>query len=471
MTSKASKQLESNSPPRGRLVLAQVGVIVASVLLGVALGIVARPVLIEDKKQDTKPPHAHGPEIESVHLTKQALANLNLKVESPKLSKYRRYVSMPGVIVEMPGVSDLTVSAPVSGIIQQVRVRNGQSTKSGERLFRLQITDRDLISAQTRLLNILSQLDTKNLEAERLASLATTNSVLKSKQRELDYALKQLVADRDVARQEILARGLPAPSLARIMEQPKLIEQLDVKVPEYDIGNDESLEDIYPLTVQSIEAKPGLQVERGQTLCEVANHRILQVRGDAFENDMQTISQAMNKGWKVLVEFGHRHDGTRHMEELPITRIDNHFNIAEQTYGFFLRLTNRESGEPVERDGRMYREWLYKPGQRIHLSVPVEELDQQLVLPVDAVAQEGPNAYVFREHFRSLREGPLPPDIFVEFIPTPVQVLRKDAHVVVISDDPKRSLLDSKIAFSGAHKLHLALKTQNQSEEGHSHPH
>jgi hypothetical protein len=103
--------------------------------------------------------------------------------------------------------------------------------------------------------------------------------------------------------------------------------------------------------------------------------------------------------------------------------------------------------------------WKYRPGQRLQLRVPVEEWEQQFVLPVEALAQEGAEYYVFQEngdHFDRI----------------PVHVKYKDQFSVVISNDGSLFPGDV-IARRGAHQMQMHLKNQSggavDPHAGHNH--
>jgi membrane fusion protein, heavy metal efflux system len=106
-----------------------------------------------------------------------------------------------------------------------------------------------------------------------------------------------------------------------------------------------------------------------------------------------------------------------------------------------------------------YVEWRYKPGQRMQLRVPVEEWPERIVLPTEAVAQEGVENYVFRangDHFD--RQA--------------VHVEHRDSQSVVIANDGAL-FPGERIAMSAAQQLQLALKNKAHGaidpHAGHSH--
>src|SRR4029079_3064926 len=110
-------------------------------------------------------------------------------------------------------------------------------------------------------------------------------------------------------------------------------------------------------------------------------------------------------------------------------------------------LTNQSRS--YEKDGRKYMVWRFRPGQRVRLHVPVEEMQDVFVLPAAAVAREGPEAFVFRQNG----------DLFDRL---PVHVLYEDPLNVVSAHDCNM-LTRSYLAQGAAASLNRVLKSQNSS--------
>ena len=89
---------------------------------------------------------------EHVALTRQAFQNLGLKLDKVAARHYWKSRAVPGRVVEIPGRSKLTVSAPVTGVIDSVLVRPGQTAIPADPLFTLRITDEYLTAAQSKWL-------------------------------------------------------------------------------------------------------------------------------------------------------------------------------------------------------------------------------------------------------------------------------------------------------------------------------
>ena len=110
-------------------------------------------------------------------------------------------------------------------------------------------------------------------------------------------------------------------------------------------------------------------------------------------------------------------------------------------------LTNQSRS--YEKDGETFVVWRFRPGQRVRLHVPVEELEQVIVLPAAAVVREGPEAYVFRQN------GDL-------FDRRPVRVLHEDRLNVAIANDGSVAP-GWYLAQGSAASLNRVLKAQSAS--------
>src|SRR5690606_7010562 len=109
---------------------------------------------------------------------------------------YYRHATMPGEVVEIPGRSNLTISAPVGGKVTRILVDAGQLVSVGDPLFEMQVIDESLVAAQVALLDVLGQLDIASAEQERLGPLADSGAVSGRVQLEAQYSRNRLDRQR-----------------------------------------------------------------------------------------------------------------------------------------------------------------------------------------------------------------------------------------------------------------------------------
>lgn len=495
--------------PRFLLLRAGMRAILASVVLtilfasGVVAGFWIYPQVFATTAEPDDHDHHDGPhddhheeehddheEEDHVALTEQAFDNLGLRLGSPTTGDYWKSVLVPGKVVEIPGRSDLAVSTPVAGVIESVHVIPGQNIPMESPLFTIRLTDEALLAAQARYLETLTQQEVAQQEISRLSPLIQSGGVSGTKSRELEYEVKQLVARQATILQELRGRGMPENQIEQLRRDRILASTSSVVAPKF--VQEQSMGD--PSSGYSVEkllVHPGKAVSRGESLCTVAYHQRLYIEGTAFEVDLPTLEQIAKKGWKITAETAHDehdHHGMTSLQ-LNLLRVDNHVDEVTQTVRFFVELPN-EIAQTLTEDGRQFDQWRFRPGQRLHLRLPVERWTDQITLPTDAVVVDGPNAFVFAEHDHEDEsaggmlnaasdtesnaevhdeEHDEDHGVFIEFEPVPVRLLHRDDQTVVIANDGQ--LHDGeRIALNNAYKLYLAMKMQ-AGGGGHHHHH
>ncbi len=199
--------------------------------------------------------------------------------------------------------------------------------------------------------------------------------------------------------------------------------------------------------VQELKVELGQQVQVGQTLCLLSSHQALYIKGHAFKREAPFLEQAAQHGWPLSIEFA-EDDGSHWPavdQVFRVRHLANSVDAASRTFAFFIPLSNQSRA--YEKGGHTFLVWRFRPGQRVRLHVPVEELKDVLVLPAGAVAREGPEAFVFRQN------GDL-------FDRRPVHVLHEDRLNVVLANDGSVAP-GLYLAQAAAASLNRVLKTQN----------
>ena len=202
--------------------------------------------------------------------------------------------------------------------------------------------------------------------------------------------------------------------------------------------------------VQELLVELGSQVQAGQLLSTLSNHRLLYAVGHAFKNEAAALEQATRDAWPVQLEFAE--DDPTGWEPLPesfrIRHIANTIDVESRTFDFYVPLVNQSRS--YQQDGQAFVVWRFRPGQRVRLLVPIEQLTEVFVLPAEAVVRDGAEAYVFRQNG----------DLFKRL---PVNVLHIDRVHALIANDG--SLAPGwYVAESAAASLNRVLAAQ--SDEG-----
>jgi multidrug efflux pump subunit AcrA (membrane-fusion protein) len=480
-------------------------------VIGLTAGLMLRPsvdVLIEsdassheeatsaeDGHDDHEPEDEHEEhEDDHVPLSHQAYQNLKLTVSTIELSDHTQSLRMPGEITEFPGLSAHVVSAPVSGRVTKLHVSPGVSLAAGEPLFELEIIDDELMQAQLRLLELLTKQEIVASELARLAPLTSSGAVAGRQRLEREYEQREIKASINQTKQELGMRGLSSEQLDGIAQSKQVIAAITVCTPQLNLSplqkrpdetsmagwnSDTAYSSSQPAfngdpSIEKLFVDTGATVTRGAQVCSLANHGLLLVCGHAFENEIDIVSRLIGQDTPVAIEFGIVGDG-EFLEGLRVQHVAGHVDETSQSFHFYVPLQNDVVKTSKDAIGRRFCTWRHKVGQRVHVLVPTEKIRDQFVLPADAVVQEGPEAFVFREHIEASAEhvdehADDHEDVFIEFEPVHVTIVARDKSVVVVAPGEELAIGD-RVAMNSAYQLHLALKSQQEGGGGHHHHH
>lgn len=414
--------------------------------------VVKQPAVVDEHDDHADMPSAESPKI--AKLSRQAQANLGLEVKPVQVGDYWKKIQIPGVIVERPGVTDKGVISPLAGVVTKVHAFAGDIVKPGQKLFTIKLVSTYLQQLQSDLFKATTEISLINKEVNRLSGLADSGSIPGKKLVELRQELSRQQALIAANRQELLARGLSQQQVQQI-ENGQFLTSIEVNVPEAGSSNyDQNAPDNADangdlLEVQSMHVSLGQQIEAGQSLVTLADHSSLYIKGHAFKSEASDLANAAEFEWPVQIEFNEdesrdwpKLDQTFHIRHLANTTDPN-----SRTFDFFVPLVNQS--RVYEKNNRTMVFWRFRPGQRVNILVPIEKMTAVIVLPAEAVAFEGPEAYVFQQNG----------DLFNRI---PVQVLHQDRTQVVIQDDGSLPF-GFYLAQNSAAALNRVLKAQSSS--------
>ncbi|MFO0800526.1 MAG: HlyD family efflux transporter periplasmic adaptor subunit [Gemmataceae bacterium] len=392
--------------------------------------------------------HAEAaPPSEQVLLSAQAQKNLRLTARPLKAEAYWKTISVPGMVIDRPGYSDRGVVAPVTGVVSRIHKVAGDAVRPGDVLFTLKLLSESLHLTQTDLFK--STQDIKLAEAQKKRLTASAGAVAEARVIEVDNQITRLEVATKAYRQELLNRGLMPDQIDGVAEG-KFVSEIPIVVPARPTATTTTAKvpaEQPAFEVQEVRAELGQQVQAGQTLCLLANHKLLAVEGRAFRDESPLVERVVKEGWPVEVDFGEEtaQDWPAHGQAFRVTYIANTIDPDSRTFRFLLPLDNQSRA--VEKDGRTQTLWRFRPGQRVRLLVRVEKLDNVFVLPAEAVAREGAETYVFRQNG----------DVFDR---KPVQVVYQDKTTAVVANDGSVPP-GVYVAQTGAAQLNRMVKSQS----------
>lgn len=387
------------------------------------------------------------PPSEQVLLSEQAQKNLRLTARPLKAEAYWKTISVPGMVIDRPGYSDRGVVAPVTGVVSRIHKFAGNTAQPGDVLFTLKLLSESLHLTQTDLFKATQ--DIRLAEAQKKRLTASAGAVAEARVIEVENQITRLQVAVKAYRQELINRGLPHEQIDNVAEG-KFVNEIAIVVPTRPVQQataSTARTEPQPFEVQEVKVELGQQVQAGQTLCLLANHRLLAIEGRAFRDELPFLERVVKEGWPIEVDFGEESDQEwpPHGQTFNVFYVANSIDPDNRTFRFLMALDNQS--RVVENDGKSFTLWRFRPGQRVRLLVRVEKLENVFVLPAEAVAREGAEAYVFRQNG----------DIFDR---KPVQVVYQDREYVVIANDGSVPP-GIYIAQTGAAQLNRMIKSQS----------
>lgn len=441
----------------------------------------------EEEVEDPHAGHDHGAhaghnEATSLEMSEQAMRNLGLVGDGLgeiQLTTFTESITVPALVVERPGRTRIQVATPMTGVITDIHAEQGEAVEAGSLLFEIRLTHEDLVRAQTEFVKNLGELDIERREITRLTAAAESGGIARKTLLERQYASDKLRSLLLVQREGLRLHGLSAAQVEQIERDRRLLRELKLFSPNADgtslkelrlsqavipagvlpVSMETSLVNEPPLILRELHVHRGEAVEAGQPLATIVNYSELFIEGMAFEQDVPQLATADQNNWPVSAVFENSDGSTTDVRDLSIAYLDTEIDATSRTMKFFVKLPNEVSRDRKSNDGLRFVNWRYRPGQRLQLRVPVKQWEKQIVLPIDAVAQEGAEYFVFQQngdHFDRL----------------PVHVRYRDQYSVVVANDGQLFPGDV-VATRGAHQLQMALKNKSgggvDPHAGHNH--
>jgi membrane fusion protein, heavy metal efflux system len=401
--------------------------------------------------------HADHSEATSIELSENGLKNVGFEPFVIQRSNYDKLLTLPAIVVERPGRSQIHITAPLTGIVTEIHSVTGEAIETGQPLFEMRLTHEELVAAQRDYLQTAENLDIVNREIARLESL--TDGVIAGRRiLEQEYEKQKLEAALRAGEQAMLLHGISERQIESILESKRLFHSTTVRTPDHTHNGDSCVDD-HLYQIQQLAVAQGQQVEAGRELAVLSDHCELHIEGLAFEDDAAKIRHAAELGREVSARLLVGDSPGAEVTGLEVLYVADQIDPKSRAFKFYLRLPNQLALDKTTPAGKRFIEWVYKPGQRMQLRVPVETWEDQLVVPSSAVVDEGAEVYVYRQNGD-------------HFDQVPVHVLYRDQGSVVLANDGALFPGDV-VAGAGAYQMHLALKNKSgggiDPHAGHNH--
>lgn len=406
------------------------------------------------KAPEAKAPIADGNT--PIRIGAEARKNLGVTAKALQPTTYFRKIEVPAVVTDRPGISDRGVVAPVTGIVTKIFAYPGATVTPNSPLFALRLVSESLHTSQLELFKATKEIDISQQQKKRLEGLAAEGGIAGSRLIEIENQISRMNVNVQAYRQDLKARGL---SEGQINSAAKgdFVTEITVSAP-----GEQALKDTEIALASAVEEEPGKlpfsfelqilkvdlgqQVEAGQLLCNLADHRALLIEGQGFKKDMPLIQRTAKE--QLPIKAGFESDESDNWPALPaelkISHVANLIDTDTRTFSFFMPLDNQ--WQTYAEGGQARLIWRFRPGDRVNLSISVEKLENVYVVPLAAVVREGPEAFVFRQNG----------DLFDRL---PVHVVNEDSTSVVIANDGAVRK-GTFVAQNAAASLNRVLKAQ-----------
>ena len=400
--------------------------------------------------------HAGHDDANSVELSDAA--RRGIKLQRVGLGMFDRTMTVPAVVVERAGWSQVHVNAPLSGIVTRIYPVEGVSVKPGQPLFDIRLTHEELVKSQRDFLQSAEELDVVRREIKRLKSVG--EGVIAGKRiLEREYEQQILEAALHAQRQALLLHGLSKEQIDTILETRNLLQGLTIVTPPFAEDDDDHSDFEHLFHVQSLRVNRGQHVEAGQDLCVLADHCALYIEGQAFEEDAERLEKAATEQWKLTAVVNAADGKQVEKKGLRILRVADRVDPESRALRFYVSLPNELLPSAPNAD-RKFLSWRYRPGQRVDVLIPIERWDEVYVLPVDAVVDDGVESYIFKlagDHFDRI----------------PVEVKYRGPRKVVLAGDGGVLAPGDEVAVSSVYQMQVQLKNKAggavDPHAGHNH--
>ena len=411
-----------------------------------------------DHAEDGGQEHDGHDEATSLTLSDEARKNIRLELYTVQLRDFQRTVTVPAVVVGRPARSEITVSAPMTGIITRIYPIRGEAIAPGAPLFDLRLTHEDLVEKQTALLRDLEQLDVVEQEIARLEGVTRSGVVAGKTQLEKVYEQQMIKGSIRAEREALRLHGLSEAQVASIESDRRLVREILISAPSADVSEHSEQHEDY-LQVGSLSVKRGDHVMTGTPLAILTDHCELYIEGQAFEYDAAALNEALSRGTPVSALIEANDGSKQELGNLRLLYVENQVERDTRALKFYVSLTNELARNESTPDGHRFIAWRYRPGQRVEILVPVERWTDRIVLPIESVIQEGAEWFVFQAYGN-------------HFDRKPVHVEYRDQRWAVIENDDTL-IPGDQIVARGAYAIHLAIKNKSggavDPHAGHGH--
>lgn len=293
-----------------------------------------------------------------VDLDESAGAAIGLKTAVVEIGAIARTLKLTGA-VQVPPDSRAFIGSRVEGKIADVYVNVGDHVEAGQVLAIVQSTEFETL--QVELLRAAAELPVLQASADRLTDLFEIEAVAK---KDVQNAVAQSEAKRSELaglRERLEILGLSKSQVADLQKKQQLIRALPVSA-------------LLTGTVVNRTAVAGSPVSTSGAIFEIDNLATVWIEGDVFEGQLSEIHPGLPAAVTVPAYPGRVFEG-------KVQSIIPSLDPEKRTARLRVVLSNPGS--------------LLKPGMFATLSITVGRAPSGVVVPIDALIEQGNSVFVF----------------------------------------------------------------------------
>jgi multidrug efflux pump subunit AcrA (membrane-fusion protein) len=353
------------------------------------------------------------------------------------------------------------VAAPLTGVVTRIWPLQGETVTAGQPLFDLRLMHEEVVEAQAAFLRTAEELDVVKRELARVEQVAAGGAIAGKTVLERQYEQQKLEGVFRAQRQRLLLHGLSTTQVDEIVAKRTLLGGLTNVVPDQldEQGEADRAGSSRFLQIEELKVTKGQHVDAGDPLCVLADHDRLYIQGKAFEQDAAVLEQVASSDRRLTAVVEGNGRERQLVPDLSIVYLANKVELESRAISFYAELPNKVLRHQERPDGHRFSSWQFKPGQRVELLIPVERWTDRIVLPLDAVVQDGAETYVFEQN-----DG--------HFDRRTVRVEYRDQDFAVIANDGSLEL-GKMVIVSGTYQVHLSMKNKtgggSDPHAGHNH--
>jgi len=294
-----------------------------------------------------------------LRLSKEASENIGLRVEKVERRVVEDVIELDGLVEVPPNRRD-SVSAPLLGTLQTIRVDRGQVVQAGDVLA--DISSLEFQDLQMELYQTHLQLGLLEHTLQRLKNLDASQLLARRQLWETESLFNGTLNRRDNLQRRLESIGLSHDQVEAILDEKKFLPSLPLRAT---IGG----------TVVHFDKVLGQVVQPGEPLFEIHDLSHAWIQAFASEQDVAKIHNGQQARVRLVAD-------PQFVGKATVVRSGQVLGTESRTLGVWLELSDQPA-LPLQHN------------MLARLSLIVRRPDPSLAVPLEAVVRDGTRAYVF----------------------------------------------------------------------------